>query len=141
MSTRFEYAPCAVTSSRSICSWGGVASAPGGFAWSDIAEVYTKVVLGRVLAIDLGARRIGVAVTDALGIAALPHATLARHGGKRDLDAIAALVRAQKRALVVFLVTALAGLVALAVVARGAWRYGDTASGPARGRVEVEIPK
>jgi len=49
--------------------------------------------------------------------------------------------RAQKRALVVFLVTAVAGLVALAVVARAAWRYGDTASGPAQGRVEVEIPK
>ena len=49
--------------------------------------------MGRVLAIDLGARRIGVAVTDALGLAALPHATIARHGGKRDLDAIAAVVR------------------------------------------------
>jgi len=49
--------------------------------------------LGRVLAIDLGARRIGVAVTDALGVSALPHATIARHGGKRDLDAIAAIVR------------------------------------------------
>ena len=35
----------------------------------------------------------GVAVTDALRVAALPHATLARHGGRRDLDAIAALVR------------------------------------------------
>jgi putative Holliday junction resolvase len=50
--------------------------------------------LGRVIAIDLGARRIGVAVTDALGIAALPHATLARHGGQRDLDAIAKVVTA-----------------------------------------------
>jgi UPF0755 protein len=49
--------------------------------------------------------------------------------------------RAQKRALVVFLVTAAAGLVALAVLARAAWRYGDTASGPALGRVEIEIPK
>jgi putative Holliday junction resolvase len=48
--------------------------------------------LGRVVAIDLGAKRIGVAVTDALGLAALPHATIARHGGKRDLDAIAAVV-------------------------------------------------
>jgi putative holliday junction resolvase len=49
--------------------------------------------LGRVIAIDLGARRIGVAKTDALGLAALPHATIARHGGQRDLDVIAALVR------------------------------------------------
>ena len=43
--------------------------------------------------IDLGARRIGVAVTDALGLAALPHATIARRGGQRDLDAIAKIVR------------------------------------------------
>jgi putative Holliday junction resolvase len=49
--------------------------------------------LRRVIAIDLGARRIGVAITDALRISALPHATIARHGGKRDLDAIAALVK------------------------------------------------
>jgi putative Holliday junction resolvase len=46
----------------------------------------------RVLAIDLGTRRIGVAVTDALRLAALPHATIARHGGQRDLDAIARIV-------------------------------------------------
>src|SRR5450432_4181453 len=58
MSTRFEYEPCAVTSSRSICSCGPAASAPGGFGWSDMAFVYTTAVLGRVIAIDLGARRI-----------------------------------------------------------------------------------
>jgi putative Holliday junction resolvase len=49
--------------------------------------------LSRVIGIDLGARRIGVAVTDALGLAAHPQATIARHGGQRDLDAIAAVVR------------------------------------------------
>jgi putative Holliday junction resolvase len=49
--------------------------------------------LSRVIGIDLGAKRIGVAVTDALGVAAHPHATIARHGGQRDLDAIAAVVR------------------------------------------------
>jgi putative Holliday junction resolvase len=47
----------------------------------------------RVIGIDLGARRIGVAVTDALRMSAHPHATLARHGGQRDLDAIASVVR------------------------------------------------
>jgi putative holliday junction resolvase len=47
----------------------------------------------RVIAIDLGARRIGVAVTDALWMTAQPQATIARRGGQRDLDAIAALVR------------------------------------------------
>jgi putative Holliday junction resolvase len=47
----------------------------------------------RIIGIDLGTRRIGVAVTDALGNSALPHSTIARHGGQRDLDAIAAVVR------------------------------------------------
>jgi putative Holliday junction resolvase len=47
----------------------------------------------RVIGIDLGTRRIGVAVTDGLGMTAQPHATLARHGGKRDLEAIGAVVR------------------------------------------------
>lgn len=46
----------------------------------------------RVVAIDLGTRRIGVAVTDELRLSAHPHATIARHGGQRDLDAIAAVV-------------------------------------------------
>jgi putative Holliday junction resolvase len=51
-------------------------------------------VARRVIAIDLGTRRIGVAMTDGLGLTAQPHATIARKGGQRDLDAIAALVRA-----------------------------------------------
>jgi putative Holliday junction resolvase len=46
-----------------------------------------------VIGIDLGARRIGVAVTDGLGLTAQPHATIQRHGGQRDLDGIAAVVR------------------------------------------------
>jgi putative Holliday junction resolvase len=50
-------------------------------------------VSGRVIGIDLGARRIGVAVTDGLNLTAQPHSTLARHGGQRDLDAIGAVVR------------------------------------------------
>lgn len=49
----------------------------------------------RVIGIDLGARRIGVAVTDGLGLTAQPHATIPRRGGQRDLDAIAAVVREQ----------------------------------------------
>ena len=47
----------------------------------------------RVVAVDLGTRRIGVAVTDGLGLTAQPHATIARKGGQRDLDAIAAVVK------------------------------------------------
>ncbi len=54
-----------------------------------------------MIAIDLGARRIGVAVTDGLGITAQPHTTIARRGGERDLEAIAAVVRAQDAGRVV----------------------------------------
>jgi putative Holliday junction resolvase len=49
--------------------------------------------MSRVVAIDLGTRRIGVAVTDALGLTAQPHSMIARHGGVRDLEAIGRLVR------------------------------------------------
>src|SRR5215831_17942592 len=77
----------------SIWIWGAAASATGGLGWSAMREVYTDSVSRRVIAIDLGARRIGVAVTDELRIAAHPHATLTRRGGQRDLDAIGALVR------------------------------------------------
>jgi putative Holliday junction resolvase len=49
--------------------------------------------MARVLGIDLGSRRIGLAVTDGLGLTAQPRATLPRHGGRRDLDAIAAAIR------------------------------------------------
>jgi len=47
----------------------------------------------RVVAVDLGTRRIGVAVTDGLRMTAQPLATIARHGGQRDLDAIADVVK------------------------------------------------
>ena len=47
----------------------------------------------RVVGIDLGSRRIGVAISDGLGLTAQPHTTIARHGGLRDLQAIAAVVR------------------------------------------------
>jgi putative Holliday junction resolvase len=49
--------------------------------------------MARVLGIDLGSRRIGVAVSDGLGLTAQPRATLDRHGGRRDIDAIAAAVK------------------------------------------------
>ena len=50
--------------------------------------------MNRVIGIDLGSRRIGVALSDGLGLTAQPHATIARHGGKRDIEAIAAQVNA-----------------------------------------------
>lgn len=49
--------------------------------------------MARVLGIDLGSKRIGVAVSDGLGLTAQPRATIARHGGVRDLDAIAAAAK------------------------------------------------
>ena len=49
--------------------------------------------MARVLGIDLGSRRIGLAVTDGLGLTAQPRTTLTRHGGGRDIDAIAAAIR------------------------------------------------
>jgi putative Holliday junction resolvase len=44
--------------------------------------------MARVLGIDLGQKRIGLAVSDGLGLTAQPHATIARHGGRRDVEAI-----------------------------------------------------
>ena len=50
--------------------------------------------MNRVIGIDLGSRRIGVAVSDGLGLTAQPLATIARHGGQRDFEAIAAQANA-----------------------------------------------
>lgn len=48
---------------------------------------------GRVVAFDLGTRRIGVAVSDGAGVLALPHAVVERSGDPgRDRDTLAALV-------------------------------------------------
>jgi putative Holliday junction resolvase len=49
--------------------------------------------MARVLGIDLGSRRIGVAVSDGLGLTAQPRTTLARHGGMRDMESIAKAVK------------------------------------------------
>ena len=50
-------------------------------------------MLVRTLALDLGDRRIGVAVSDETGTLASPVATLQRVGPKKDLQKIAELVR------------------------------------------------
>ena len=47
---------------------------------------------GRVLALDLGDVRIGLALSDELGITAQPAGCLARSGGRSDLKAIRVLV-------------------------------------------------
>jgi len=54
----------------------------------------SSFAMTRVVGIDLGSRRIGVAVSDGLGLTAQPHGTISRHGGLRDLEAIAQVVRA-----------------------------------------------
>jgi UPF0755 protein len=46
-----------------------------------------------------------------------------------------------KRALVVFLITSVVGVIAAVMVARTAWNYGDSVGGTAQGKVPVEIPQ
>ena len=48
---------------------------------------------GRILGLDFGSHRIGAAVSDPLGITAQPLAALRRQGDRKDLEAIAAIVR------------------------------------------------
>jgi UPF0755 protein len=45
-----------------------------------------------------------------------------------------------KRALIVFAITSVLGVMGLIVVARTAWRYGDRPGGTAQGPVTIEIP-
>jgi putative Holliday junction resolvase len=46
----------------------------------------------RVLAIDLGAKRMGIAISDGLGITVRPVETITRSGLKRDMDRLKFLV-------------------------------------------------
>lgn len=56
---------------------------------------------GRVLALDLGKRRIGLAVSDELGLTAQGLPTLQRTNKAEDLDALSRLVRDKSVVLVV----------------------------------------
>ena len=56
---------------------------------------------GRVLALDLGEARIGLALSDPLGLTAQPLETLQRVGPRRDLQRIAERVREHGAATVV----------------------------------------
>jgi putative Holliday junction resolvase len=47
----------------------------------------------RWLGLDVGTKTIGIAVSDAEGVIATPLRTLARHGGTRDLETVAAVAR------------------------------------------------
>ncbi len=48
---------------------------------------------GRLLALDFGSRRIGVAVSDPLGIIARQLTAIRREGDRKDIDAIGSLAR------------------------------------------------
>jgi len=50
----------------------------------------------RLLGLDLGSKRIGVAVSDEMGWTAQGLTVLNRHGGQRDLENIARLVKEQE---------------------------------------------
>ena len=48
---------------------------------------------GKVLGLDFGSRRIGAAVSDALGITAQPLPAIRRQGDNRDIESIGRLIR------------------------------------------------
>ena len=56
---------------------------------------------GKVLALDIGERRIGVAVSDPLWVAARPLVVIQRASKVQDVDAIAKLVQEQAARLIV----------------------------------------
>ncbi len=57
--------------------------------------------MGRVLALDIGERRIGVAVSDEAGILAQPLTVIQRQGAVRDAQHVAQLAREQRAEAVV----------------------------------------
>ena len=50
-------------------------------------------ILGRILGLDVGDRRVGVAVSDELGFTAQPVLTLVRKNRRQDLGSLARLIR------------------------------------------------
>jgi putative holliday junction resolvase len=59
----------------------------------DQAQDQAKKPIGRILGLDVGDRRIGVAVSDELGLTAQPVLTLVRKNRRQDLGSLARLVR------------------------------------------------
>src|SRR3984957_8720195 len=58
-----------------------------------LAQVLERLPSGRILGLDVGDRRIGVAVSDELGLTAQPVLTLVRKNRRQDLGSLARLVR------------------------------------------------
>src|SRR3984885_4958698 len=57
------------------------------------AQDQAKTPVGRILGLDVGDRRIGVAVSDELGLTAQPVLTLLRKNRRQDLGSLVRLVR------------------------------------------------
>lgn len=57
------------------------------------AQDKVEKAAGRILGLDVGDRRIGVAVSDELGLTAQPVFTLVRRNRRQDLSSLARLVR------------------------------------------------
>jgi putative Holliday junction resolvase len=53
---------------------------------------YVTIAAVRVLALDIGTKTIGVAVSDELGLAAHPRQTMPRRGNKIDVEMVAGLL-------------------------------------------------
>lgn len=51
---------------------------------------------GRRLAVDLGDRRVGLAISDPTALVASPHGMIERRGSRRDLETLEAIVRAHE---------------------------------------------
>ena len=60
-----------------------------------------RSMAGRILALDVGAKRIGVAVSDELGLLATPRTVIVRRSTEAALDEIVRLARAEEASLVV----------------------------------------
>ena len=81
--------------------------------------------MGRVVALDLGSKRVGVAVSDPLGLTAQGLATLPRRGEAADIDAIRRLLgEYDAERLIIGLPLALNGTEGPAAAA--ARQFGDT---------------
>jgi putative Holliday junction resolvase len=78
--------------------------------YNEAMDAPANPVLGRVMALDVGSRRIGVAVTDPLGITAQGLDTIQRQNKRRDLAALSAvLAKYDVREIVVGLPLRLSG--------------------------------
>ena len=68
--------------------------------WRDVTGAWERMA-GVILALDVGAKRIGVATSDELGMLASPRAVIVRRSTQAALDEIVRLVQAEEATLVV----------------------------------------